>query len=228
MMNNLTKRQKAILSVCKKSEVTVDVGCDHGYIGTTLLKTNKTKFLIATDISAPSVQKTEKLLKENNLLGYASIRVGDGLTTIKEDEKPDQVIIAGMGGKEIVHILSSFKNTNKIKHFVFQPMNELVFMRNYLSQNQIKIQKDIVFFDKKFYHIITASQGNSPISPFKQKWGAKTKDRNKDYFLWINQKEEKIKKILSGIKSTNEKYKLFKSCLDDIKKIKATKGAKTC
>ena len=228
MMNNLTKRQQAILSVCKKSEKTVDVGCDHGYIGVNLLKTNKTKFLIATDISAPSAKKTEKLLKESNLSSKASVRVGDGLETIKSGEIVDQVIIAGMGGKEIIHILSSFKNTKNIKHIVLQPMNELLSVRKYLSENQLKIKKDIVFFDKKFYHIITVSQGNSPISLFKQKWGAKTKDRNKDYFLWIKHKEEKIIKILSGIKSTNEKYKIFMSCLNDIKKIKATKGAKTC
>ena len=229
MMNNLSIRQQALIKVCKKSDITCDVGCDHGYIGSNLLQNKKTKFLIATDISKPSVMKTDKLLRKNNLIQKASIRVGDGLQTINKNEFPDQIIVAGMGGKEITHILSEYKNISKTKHFVFQPMNELLHFRKYLSENNIKIQKDIVIFDKKFYHIITAVPAkNCTLSPFKQKWGAKTKNRTKDYYLWLNEKKQKLLKILSGLPKNNEKEKHIKSCLKDIEKIEATKGAKTC
>ena len=229
MMNNLSTRQKALIDACKKFHTTCDVGCDHGYIGVSLLKNRKTNFLIATDISAPSVHKTEVLLKQHNLQNSASIRVGDGLETVKSSENVEQIIIAGMGGKEIVHILSEYKSLKKTKHFVFQPMNELQVFRKYLSDNNIKIQKDIVIFDKKFYHIITAKpQENSSLSPFRQKWGAKTKDRNKDYFLWLAEKEKKLTKILNNLPKNNEKEKEILKCLNDIKRIKATKGAKKC
>ena len=228
MMNNLSKRQMALLNVCKKFDSTCDVGCDHGYIGVSLLQKKKTSFLYATDISAPSAHKTEKLLKENGLINFASIRVGDGLTTIKKNETVEQIIIAGMGGKEITHILSQYKNLHKTKYFVFQPMNELIYFRKFLFENGIKIQKDIVIFDKKFYHIITGTPQKNSLSAFKQKWGAKPTQRNKEYFLWLNEKEKKILKILSGLPKNNEKKNLFISCLKDIKRIKATKGAKKC
>ena len=228
MMNNLSIRQQAIVDVCKKCETTCDVGCDHGYIGVSLLKNNKTKFLIATDISKPSANKTAVLLKENSKEKFASIRVGDGLSTIKPKENVEQIIIAGMGGKEIIHILSEYKNIQKTKHFVFQPMNELQVFRKYLSDHNIKIQKDIVVFDKKFYHIITATPKPNSLSSFKQKWGANAKNRNKDYYLWLTEKERKIKKIIKGLPKNNEKEKMFLSCLNDIKKIRATKGAKKC
>ena len=228
MMNNLSKRQMELVKVCKKFNSTCDVGCDHGYIGVSLLKNKKTNFLYATDISAPSAYKTEKILKENGLIEFASVRVGDGLKPIQKNENIDQIIIAGMGGKEITHILSEYKNIKKTKHFVFQPMNELIHFRKFLCENDIKIQKDIVIFDKKFYHIITATPQKSTLSPFKQKWGAKPLQRNKEYFAWLNEKEKKILKILSGLPENNNKKKMFISCLKDINRIKATKGAKKC
>ncbi len=228
MMNNLSIRQQALVNVCKKANSTCDVGCDHGYIGVTLLENKKTNFLIATDISAPSAKKTEILLQQKNQQQNADVRVGDGLQTIKTGEAPEQIIIAGMGGKEIVHILSEYKNTQQTKHFVFQPMNELVFFRKYLSDNNIKIKKDIVIFDKKFYHIITATPSKQTLSPFKTKWGVSSKFRDNNYYLWLNEKEKKIKKIISNLPKNSEKTKMFNSCLNDIKKIKATKGAKKC
>ena len=228
MMTNLSFRQTAITNLCKKCKTTADIGCDHGYIGVTLLKNKKTNFLIASDISAPSAKKTKLLLEKENIEDKASIRVGDGLNTIKKDENPEQIIIAGMGGKEITHILSEYKNITKTKYFVFQPMNELVYFRKFLCENNLKIKKDVVIFDKKFYHIITASPEKTNLSPFKLRWGAKASNRDKHYFLWHEEKEKKLNNILKKLPKSNAKEKQILDCLKEIKRIKLTKGAKSC
>lgn len=228
MMTNLSLRQTAIVGLCRKHKTTADIGCDHGYIGVSLLKNKKTNFLIASDISAPSAEKTKHLLEKENLENKASIRVGDGLNTLKQDENPEQIIIAGMGGKEITHILSEYKNIEKTKHFVFQPMNELVYFRQFLCENNLKIKKDIVIFDKKFYHIITATPQKTNLSSFRLRWGAKSSNRQKDYFLWIDEKEKKLNSILKKLPKNNQKEKQILNCLTEIKKIKRSKGAKSC
>ncbi|MBR1925952.1 MAG: SAM-dependent methyltransferase [Clostridia bacterium] len=225
-MTNLSLRQQKIVDATKNFEVTCDVGCDHGYIGVELLKNNKTKFLIASDISEKSVKKAENLLKKENLLEFASIKVCDGLSSI--DKNVDQIIIAGMGGKEIVHILSEYKNIKNTKYFAFQPMNELVFFRKFLEKINLKIIKDFIVYDKKFYHIITAKNGDFKLTDFQSKWGYKPKQRNSDYFLWLDKKEEKIKNIVTKLPKYNEKSEKFLKCLSEIKKIKKTKGARKC
>lgn len=224
-MNKLSDRQKHLVENTKEASITVDVGCDHGIIGTTLLKENKTKFLIATDISAPSAKKAKILLEKCGLASRASVRIGDGLKTIKDDEIPDQILIAGMGGKEICHILENYKKICLAKHFVFQPMKELAFFREYLNTHGFKILKDFVFCDKdKFYHLITAKIGKQKLTKSQIYFG-KNIECSVDYFLWLNKKQEKLNKILCGLPSQNEKIKKIKSCLKMIERIKS-KGEK--
>jgi len=220
-MNKLTKRQQCIVDFANILPVTVDVGCDHGYIGVQLLLDNKTNHLIASDISAPSLEKTNKLLKQNNLLDKSSTRVGDGLDIIQPTEKIDQVIIAGMGGKEMMDILERYPNKSSIKHWIFQPMKEVSNLRNYMQKNNLKILHDVVIKDKdKFYHIITAKYGQQKLSTIQRDFGAVAKDRNTDYFEWLKQKQRKVQKILKNIPENNEKIVLFKQCLKNIEKIK--------
>jgi len=184
-MNKLTKRQQSIVDLATNLSVTVDVGCDHGYIGVQLLLDHKTNYLIASDISAPSLEKTRKLLQQNNLLDQASTRVGDGLDIIRTDEKIDQVIIAGMGGKEIMDILKRYPNKNSVQHWIFQPMKELSTLREYMQKNNLKILHDVVMTErKKFYHIITATYGKQKLSMVQRDFGAIKKDRNEEFFEW--------------------------------------------
>jgi len=220
-MSKLTKRQQNIINLSKKLPVTVDVGCDHGYIGVQLLLDQTTDFLIATDISAPSLEKTKKLLEENNLIKKSSTRVGDGLQVIAPSEKIDQVIIAGMGGKEIMDILEKYPNKKTVSHWIFQPMKEVSHLRDYLQKNNLKILHDMVVSErKKYYHIITAEYGKYKLSPLERDFGAIQKDRNKDYFEWIKQKQKKVQKILENLPKNNEKIAHFEQCLKNIEKIK--------
>lgn len=219
MMNNLTLRQQTLVDLAKKSKVTIDVGCDHGYVGVSLLENGKTKFLIASDISEKCAKKTAKLLEEKNLSNCATTKVCDGIV-LGKDESLDQAIIAGMGGKEIVHILENFKPKNQT-HFVLQPMKELVLLRKFLSENGFKILKDFVIQEKgKFYHMLTAKLGSQKLSPSKQKWGAKP-NCSEAYFCWLNQKQQKIENILKNMPKNNPKQEHFLRCLKEINLIKA-------
>lgn len=220
-MNKLTKRQTVIVNSAKKLPVTADVGCDHGYIGTELLLQNKTDFLIASDISAPSLEKAVKLLKKNGLTQKSCTRVGDGLEVIRPDEKVDQIIIAGMGGKEIMDILEKYPDKKSVSHWIFQPMKEVAELRAYLQKNNLKILHDMVVSErKKYYHIITAEYGRQKLSPFELDFGAVAGDRNGDYFEWLEQKQKKVRKILENLPENNEKFKVFQQCLKNIEKIK--------
>ena len=72
----------------------------------------------------------------------------DGLEKI---EGIEQVIIAGIGGEEIIKIL---KNSYIPQKFVFQPMKNANLLRTYLLQNGCAIERDDIFSDGKNYYFI--------------------------------------------------------------------------
>ncbi len=213
-----TKRQAEIVNLCKNFDTTCDVGCDHGIISVLLLLENKTKFVIATDISKKCVQKAEVLLKKYGLENRSSTRCANGLGGILPNENPEQIVIAGMGGSEIVEILSAY--TKKSKYLALQPMKEIPKVREYLTKNGYKIEEDFVIEDRgKFYHLISASIGKQELSKSEINFGKATK-HSEDYFLWLSEKEKKLEKILDCIPEENEKSNKILDCLKMIKNIK--------
>lgn len=219
MTPRLSKRQESILSLARQADTTLDVGSDHGYIAAALLERKISAKLIASDISAPSLAKTASLLKRKGL--HASTRVGDGMEVIKPGERVNQVIIAGMGGAEIIGILERFSSVEQVEHYVFQPMKEIVALRRFLNQRGLKIVHDVVIQDKKFYHIITAVPGEQHCTEQQFQFGANEKDRREsDYARWLDQKQKKVQKIVKNMPKSSEKLGFFENCLKNIEKIK--------
>jgi tRNA (adenine22-N1)-methyltransferase len=71
----------------------------------------------------------------------------------------NQVLIAGMGGEEIVKIL---KDSFIPQSFVFQPMKNAQQLRSYLLENGCQITADDIFKDGKYYFIIKGNNcGNA-------------------------------------------------------------------
>lgn len=57
-----SKRLTAVFHMTPAVHCVGDIGCDHGYISHALLETNRAEKVIATDISAPSLNKAATLL----------------------------------------------------------------------------------------------------------------------------------------------------------------------
>ena len=93
-----------------------DIGCDHGKLVDDLFKTGRIEYALMSDISEPSVNKAVTLLNKSSFnFDYA---VADGLDAIRPEQNIDEVIISGMGGLEIIKILSN--NHTLVPSFVLQ------------------------------------------------------------------------------------------------------------
>ena len=136
-----------------------DVGCDHGILSALLINEGKAEKVYASDISELSLQKTKILKKKLKIDDKIECIVSDGLNEFDKDVESDCVIIAGMGGNEIVKILSNIKDYSKLKSFLFQPAQDFYILRNYLSNAGFKTIKDEIIEDKnKFYANILCSK----------------------------------------------------------------------
>lgn len=193
------KRLNTIIQFCGKSKRIADIGCDHGYVLSAMAK-NGAKYLVASDISAPSVKKAETLL---NSIGFDnfSVRVGDGLATLNDEDSLDMIVIAGMGGYEIMDILSS--SHIKLTNLVLQPQNNVVKLRKYLMDNNFYIVKDIVVEDRdKFYNVLKVKKVDSikKLTKRQLEYGKTNLSTfNADFINMLNQENQKLNNRLQNI-----------------------------
>ena len=97
----LDERLTAAANLAAGGATVCDVGCDHGTLACYIVQTGRAERAIATDISAPSLKKAERLAEELGLTDLVETRVGDGLDPVADGEA-DVVVLAGMGGAAAV------------------------------------------------------------------------------------------------------------------------------
>ena len=128
-----SKRIDTLCSLLKPTTTFADVGCDHGYCSEYMLKNRLCDFAILSDISKGSLEKATTLLKDYVQSGKAKGVLGNGFFGVPKDT--EEVLIAGMGGEEIVAILSHEKYGFMPEKFVFQPMLNPDKLRSYILDN---------------------------------------------------------------------------------------------
>ena len=143
-------RIKKLCTYLESCKSFADVGCDHGYCTNYMLKNNLCERAIISDISEKCLEKAKTLLKDYIGKGQVLPVCCSGLDEI--DNGVEQVLIAGMGGEEIVSIL---KNSFIPEKFVFQPMKNCRAVREYLLSQGAEITLDEPFESGgKFYFVI--------------------------------------------------------------------------
>ena len=148
-------RIEEIVSIVPKSSVVADVGCDHGYVAFSVLRSGIADKVVMTDVSQKCLDKAINLLGQEIALGKATAVCCDGLTGVNIDV--DTAVIAGMGGEEIIKILSHSVDRLSIKNLVLQPMKNTEKLRRFLVDGSFSLIRDYTFMDAgKYYDLIFA------------------------------------------------------------------------
>ena len=188
MRMKLGKRLDTVLSLIKEGETLCDVGTDHGKLPVAALLSGRARAAVAIDISAPSLAKA-RLLAEQEGVPLRCL-VGDGLSPLGKDET-DIVVIAGMGGAEIVKILK--EAPRRYPRYVFVPHRDSALVRGYLKEQNARILKDIsVKEGEHFYFVIEAT--------FSLPWREKSLwfgSEGEDFEAYKAYRLQKIEKLLS-------------------------------
>ncbi len=170
-------RLEILFDLIGEGEVFADVGCDHGYIAQMVIKSGKYKKVILSDISKKSLDKAINLLSPYGDKVEFIVSDGfEGYTTT-----PDGAIIAGMGGEEIVKILSGDILPNSL---VLAPQKNTDKVRKILLDRGYKILKDFTFYSQgKFYDAISAVKGEDFYSPKELIFGRDNLNEKPDGFI---------------------------------------------
>ena len=146
--------------------VFADIGCDHGYCTAYVFEKGLCERAYVSDISAACLKKAETLLAAEIAAGRCVPVCADGLDGVQD---ADCVLIAGMGGEEIVRILS---RAPLPEHFILQPMHNVEKVRRHLLARGAHIEEDFTFEDGKFYDLIVGSAaGGDVYSDFEYRYG---------------------------------------------------------
>lgn len=146
-------RLAEICAQIPRGEVFADVGCDHGYCTRYVLSHGLCERAYISDVSAGSLKKAEKLLSRSIAAGKCFPVVADGMKGLPE--RADVVLIAGLGGEEIVRILREGYLPEK---FVLQPMHNQEKLRAYLSEQGASLRRDYTFADGNYYYDLIAGE----------------------------------------------------------------------
>lgn len=192
-----------------KCDVIMDVGTDHGYIAIELIKRNLADKVIASDINKDPLNKAKLNVSLEGLSNKIELRLGGGLTPVKENEV-NGVLIAGMGGNLIRDILENdIKKVKNMDYLVLQPAQNPEVLREYLYISDYEIiDEDVCFDEVKYYEVfkVKYKENNSTklenifyeVSPMLLN---KKSDVFKDY---LYEKIDKYKKVKSFIKDNTE------------------------
>jgi len=154
-MAALSERLALIAEQIKKGQTMADVGTDHGFLPLYLWESGICPKVIMTDVSAGSLRKAKEAFQRTGQAANVKnpdihFRLGNGLEPIEEGEV-DTVVIAGMGGVLMTHILgSSFSKTLSFGSYILQPRNGSGKLRYWLGKAGFETVSEALAPEGKF------------------------------------------------------------------------------
>ncbi len=150
---SLSPRLQACYNFIKPGERVADIGCDHGYLGISLIRNNVATFVIAADIRKMPLESAINNAERFGVKDKMAFFLSDGTENIPRDF--DVLVCAGMGGDTMVSILDNAPWL-KGKHYrlILQCQTRVHTLRKYLSDNNWRIQSEVLVRDGKFIYTV--------------------------------------------------------------------------
>ena len=130
-----------------------DIGCDHGYLGISLLKNGQVKSVIAADIRPMPLQAAKENAKRFGFDEQMEFFLSDGASAIPRDF--DVMVCAGMGADTMISIIENapwLKSTSY--RLVLQCQSKTAMLRKYLNENGFSIVRESAIKDGRFLYSV--------------------------------------------------------------------------
>lgn len=205
----LSKRLKAITDFVNDGEKIIDIGCDHALMDIFIYENRKKVKVIASDIHEGALSQAEKNIDKYDLKNKIKLRLGDGLSVVKNGEV-DTVIIAGMGYNNIIKILSDKEKLESINKIILQSNTDVVKLRKSVIKLGFRISRETLVKDKDIiYTIIEFVRGTEKYSYEEIYFGPKILE-NKDalFYEYYGRKLLKYENLLLQLPKYELKSKL--------------------
>ena len=138
-----------------------DIGTDHGYLPAYLLQKKQIASAIAADIRPAPLEHARRTAAKYGVEKSLRFLQCDGLAGIGPEDA-DTIVIAGMGGETIIHILSQAPWTKEGKVLLLlQPMTKQEDLRLWLNENNYAQYAERLVWDKGYLYPVFTVFGGS-------------------------------------------------------------------
>lgn len=138
----MDERLSLIYDMVPPCRLAADIGTDHGYLICDLVASGRAEYGIAADINPLPLDRARRQIIARGLSHRIRLVLCDGLTDIGPDE-PEVIIIAGMGGETIIHIMEDWPHAkNPGLLWLLQPMTKAERLREWLWKEGFSITRE--------------------------------------------------------------------------------------
>ena len=199
----LTPRLQAIADAVS-GETLADIGTDHAYLPAYLLQNGKIARAIAADLRAGPLARAKVTARDAGCADRMDFRLCDGLRGLHREEA-DTVVIAGMGGETITHILAQAPWTDWTgMQLLLQPMSTQPELRRWLWETGFVISWEKLVQEGDTLYVI---QGVEPgrekdFTPAELWAGRQSRDPLRG--AWLDHLLRKSGRALEGVRQGRE------------------------
>jgi len=162
----LSPRLRACCSLVTAGDRVADIGCDHGYLGISLLLNGTASFVIASDINRQPLQSAVANANKYGVADRMSFHLSDGARSIPHDF--DTLVCAGMGADTMISILEGAAWLRSSAYrLILQCQSKVHMLRQYLSRNGFSIRQETVLRDGRFLYTVmeVVFKSDMPLTP---------------------------------------------------------------
>ena len=207
-MVKISDRLKTAASLIREGAVLADVGTDHGYVPIYLLEQKKIKSAIAMDINKGPLERAREHIHLYGMDAYIQTRLSDGVAALEKGEA-DSILVAGMGGGLVMHILEEGKDICQAAgELILQPQSELCSVREYLAENGYVTEAErMVFEDGKYYPMMKARKGReSYVREIDYRFGkGLLEEKNQVLYQFLLKEQKSLETVKARLESANTK-----------------------
>lgn len=153
----LSQRMEALAALVTPQGVVADVGTDHGYLPIALVSRQTAPSAIAMDVREGPLSRARENIAQAGLSDRIETRLSDGVAALLPGEA-DSVIIAGMGGELVLHILTAgSKICRGVRELILQPQSQIPQVRTFLIKNGYCLtDENMIIEEGKYYPMLRA------------------------------------------------------------------------
>lgn len=143
MLPKLDERLSLAASFAKEGQAVADIGCDHGKLALTLAASGRFPKVIGADLREGPLAKAARTLQNVNCQGLVELRLGNGLSVLKEGEV-GTIVIAGVSAQTTIDILSAapWQWAQDAPRLVLVPATKHAVLRTWLAAQGFSLLRD--------------------------------------------------------------------------------------
>ena len=223
----LSSRLCACAGLVQPGARVADIGCDHGYLGISLLKNGTAEYVYASDLREKPLQKARENAARFGVAENIEFCLGDGLESIQPGQV-DTIIMAGMGGDKIAGILDAapWVRDEKVR-LILQPQSSANDLRRWLGQNRFRIEREVLVLDGGFQYaaMLVSYGGGKELTPGEQYCSKQLMESGSELLIsYLDRVIAALARTAEGLQKANDPAKLayYSTALEELREMRKT------